>query len=125
MHVIRENGCIVLFFCVLLCPYVLQLFMGVDVMKKLKDSTVKARINSELKNSVDEKLLKVGLDSSTVIRMLYSYIEYYNKIPFDLNIPNIPNKKTVEVIEDIMEGRNLIEFSSIDELRKELDSEND
>jgi DNA-damage-inducible protein J len=99
--------------------------MGVDVMKKLKDSTVKARINSELKNSVDEKLLKVGLDSSTVIRMLYSYIEYYNKIPFDLNIPNIPNKKTIEVIEDIMEGRNLIEFSSIDELRKELDSEND
>ena len=91
-------------------------------MSKLKDAVLKARINSELKESVEEKLDMLGLDSATIIRMLYVYINNYNTIPFDLEIPSKPNKKTIEVIEEIRRGENLTKVDSIEDLRKELEA---
>lgn len=87
---------------------------------KLKNVTVKARMSSDLKECVEEKLEILGLDSATVIRMLYKHIENYNKLPFDLKIPT-PNDETKLAIEDIRKGKELTIVSNTDELRKELD----
>lgn len=89
-------------------------------MSKLKNAMVRTRIENEVKNSVDEKLKRLGLDSPTVIRMLYYYIDNYNSVPFDLHVPNIPNKETLEVIKDIEEGKNLKKVGDINGLKKEL-----
>ncbi len=89
-------------------------------MSKTKNAMVRTRIESDVKDSVDEKLKRLGLDSPTVIRMLYYHIDNYNSVPFDLHIPNTPNKETLEVIKDIEEGKNLKKVGNIDNLKKEL-----
>jgi DNA-damage-inducible protein J len=86
-----------------------------------KTETVKARINSDLKKSVERKLQKLGLTSSDIIRMLYSQIDLYNAVPFDLKIPHIPNKETIDTIEKSKRGEELIRLDTIDQLKKELD----
>lgn len=86
-----------------------------------KTETVKARINSDLKHSVEEKLQKLGISTSDVIRMLFAQIELHDGIPFDLKIPHVPNKKTIETIEKSKRGEDLIEVGTIDQLKKELD----
>jgi addiction module RelB/DinJ family antitoxin len=86
-----------------------------------KTETVKARINSDLKKSVEEKLQKLGLTSSDVIRMLYAQIDLYNSVPFDLRIPHIPNEETIKVLEKSMLGEDLIKVGSLEQLKKELD----
>lgn len=89
-------------------------------MSKTKNAMVRTRIENDVKISVDEKLKKLGLDSPTVIRMLYYYIDNYNSVPFDLHIPNTPNEETLEVIKDIEEGKNLKKVGDINGLKKEL-----
>lgn len=90
----------------------------------IKNVTVKARMSEELKRSVEEKLDKLGLSPSDVIRMLYAKIDLYNAIPFDLtipcNIPHIPNTETIEVLEKSMRGEDLINVGDIEGLKREL-----
>ena len=95
-----------------------------------KTVTVKARINEDLKKAVEKKLEKLGLTPSDVIRMLYAKINSINAISFDLNIPceqttscdipHIPNKETIEVIEKAERGEDLHYVENIEQLKKEI-----
>lgn len=90
-----------------------------------KTVTVKARIREDLKKSVEEKLEKLGLSASDVIRMLYAKIDLQNAIPFDLTIPceipHIPNAETIEGLEKSLKGEDLIRVGSLENFIKEFD----
>lgn len=83
-------------------------------------STVKANINPELKKEVESYLKKLGLTSSQAIRMFYSQIAIRKGLPFEVNIPHIPNKETIKAIEDARNGTDLTEVEDIEQLKKEL-----
>lgn len=89
----------------------------------MKTSIVKASVNSDLKQSVEETLSRLGLTSSDVIRMLYAQIKLYGAIPFELRIPHIPNEETKETIKMALRGEELHKVDSIDQLKKELESD--
>ena len=50
-------------------------------------SAVYARIDSNLKDSAEGILYKLGISTSSAIQMFYSQIVLKNGIPFDLRLP--------------------------------------
>lgn len=51
-------------------------------------SAVYARIDTELKESAEHILAKLGISPSSAIQMLYSQIVLTQGLPFDLRLPN-------------------------------------
>jgi DNA-damage-inducible protein J len=92
-------------------------------MKK-RTSIVKASINTDLKESVEEILSNLGLLSSDVIRMLYEQIHLHKAIPFELKIPHVPNAETRETIEKALRGEELHKVDSIEQLKCPLKDRN-
>ncbi|MEQ3354363.1 type II toxin-antitoxin system RelB/DinJ family antitoxin [Aedoeadaptatus acetigenes] len=69
----------------------------------MKDSTVSARVENDIKNEAEEILKKLGIPVSVVINSLYRQIIYRHGIPFPLTVPTEP--KTM----DTMSGAELDE----------------
>lgn len=62
----------------------------------MKDSTVSARVENDIKNEAEEILKKLGIPVSVVINSLYRQIIYRHGIPFPLIIPTEP--KTMDTM---------------------------
>lgn len=56
----------------------------------MKDSTVSARVENNVKAEAEDILQKLGIPVSVVINSLYRQIIYRHGIPFSLTIPNEP-----------------------------------
>ena len=56
----------------------------------LKDSTVSARVETDIKLEAEDILQKLGIPVSVVINSLYRQIIFTKGIPFSLTIPNEP-----------------------------------
>lgn len=62
----------------------------------MKDTTVSARVEYDVKNEAEDILKKLGIPVSVVINSLYRQIIYRHGIPFPLTIPNEP--KTLDTM---------------------------
>ena len=58
-----------------------------------KTATITVKIDSQLKDSVESILNRLGLNHSSVIQVLYNQIELTNSLPFSVSIPDKPIKK--------------------------------
>lgn len=56
----------------------------------MKDSTVSARVENNVKVEAEDILQKLGVPVSVVINSLYRQIIYRRGIPFSLTIPETP-----------------------------------
>ena len=56
----------------------------------MKDATVSARVECNVKNEAENILQKLGVPVSVVINSLYRQIIYNQGIPFSLTIPKEP-----------------------------------
>lgn len=56
----------------------------------MKDSTVSARVENNVKVEAEDILRKLGVPVSVVINSLYRQIIYRRGIPFSLTIPETP-----------------------------------
>ena len=61
----------------------------------MKDSTVSARVENNVKIEAEEILQKLGVPVSVVINSLYRQIIYHHGVPFSLTIPSEP--RTIDV----------------------------
>ena len=77
-----------------------------------KDTIVKARVNSELKNQAEKVLRKLGLSTSETINALFSQIKLTQSIPFPLRVPNEETRKAIKEIEA---GIGVIECKDMDD----------
>lgn len=68
----------------------------------MKDSTVSARVENNIKNEAEDILQKLGIPVSVVINSLYRQIIYCHGIPFSLTVPSVP--ETMDSLSD--EGLN-------------------
>jgi addiction module RelB/DinJ family antitoxin len=69
---------------------------GVSMTKNKAKVRLVVRIDSELKDDVDEILLELGLKTTDMIRLLYKQIVKQRKIPFNLSLPQITDHKTLD-----------------------------
>ena len=64
----------------------------------MKDATVSARVEFDIKNEAEGILEKLGIPVSVVINSLYRQIIYRQGIPFSLTIPR--EVKTLDAMSD-------------------------
>jgi len=66
-----------------------------------KDATINARVDGRLKAKAERVLAQVGISTSDAITMLLHQIVLQKGLPFEARIPN---KETVEAIEQLEAG---------------------
>lgn len=64
----------------------------------MKDSTVSARVENDIKTEAEDILQKLGIPVSVVINSLYRQIIYRHGVPFSLTIPQEP--RTLDTMSD-------------------------
>lgn len=77
------------------------------------DSTVRARIDSNLKNEVEAIFQELGLNTSQAITLFLKKVKMERGIPFELKVPNETTLKAMEEAKN-MDG----EISSLEEFVK-------
>ncbi len=60
------------------------------------DSTVRARIDSNLKNEVEAIFQELGLNTSQAITLFLKKVKMERGIPFELKVPNETTLKAME-----------------------------
>ena len=86
------------------------------MMKKVTNTYVRARIDSETKNRAAEALQDMGLSVSDAIRLLMLRIADEQRLPFEIKAPNATTKKAMQELESGKGKR----FSSVDSLMDDL-----
>jgi len=82
-----------------------------------KDATVRARIQADLKKRVEAMFGKLGLSTTEAITLFYRQVDLRKGLPFDVVIPNVTTKKTMEETDA---GRNLIVCKDANDMFKKL-----
>jgi len=71
----------------------------------LKTEMIRARIEPDLKNEVENIFLELGLSPTTAINMFYRQVKLLKGLPFTIRIPN---EATIQTFNDTDEGKNII-----------------
>lgn len=82
----------------------------------VNDSTVRARINSKIKEEATAVLAAIGLTPSEAFRLLMTRVAQEHSLPFDLLMPN---KETVAAIKAAISGQ-VKSFGDLQELMGDL-----
>ena len=70
-----------------------------------KTSTVRARIEPDLKNKAEQVFRYLGLTTTQAITLFYRQVDLRKGLPFDVVIPNETTRRTFS---DTDAGRNLV-----------------
>ena len=91
-------------------------------------ANVNVRIDDEIKKEAEDILKRIGITPSAAINMFYIQIIRTASIPFELKV-DIPNKETLEALEELKEfekdpskGKR---YTSAKELLEDLRKEDD
>lgn len=82
-----------------------------------KTSTIRARIEPDLKNKAEYIFRQLGLTTTQAITLFYKQVELRKGLPFDVAISNEITRQTLD---DTDAGRNLIVCDDADEMFKKL-----
>ncbi len=82
-----------------------------------KSSTVRARIEPDLKGKAEHIFQQLGLTTTQAITLFYKQVELKKGLPFDVLIPN---EVTLKTFSDTDAGRDLIICNDADDMFKKL-----
>ncbi len=82
-----------------------------------KSSTIRARVEPDLKNKAENIFRKLGLTTTQALTLFYKQVELRNGLPFDVAIPNETTRRTLA---DTDSGRNLVVCEDADNMFKKL-----
>lgn len=82
-----------------------------------KTSTVRARMEPDLKNKAEQVFRKLGLTSTQAITLFYKQVEMRNGLPFDVVIPN---ETTLRTFDETDAGKNLVVCKDADDMFRKL-----
>ena len=86
-----------------------------------KTDTLHIRIEPSVKQRAEKTLNDLGLSITEAINVFLNQVILNEGIPFEIKKPKF-NTETLQVIEDIKNGKNLSKtFESVNEMFKELD----
>jgi len=78
-----------------------------------KTETIRARVEPELKREAEAVLKALGLNASEAITLFYRQVALRRRLPFEIKLPN---ETTRAAMRDALEGKDLTEWSDLDEL---------
>ena len=83
----------------------------------MTDCVVRARVSPESKAAAMANAKALGLDLSTVIRMVVNRLAVSSELPADLLQPN---KETLQAIRDLETGIEVTHVDTVDDLKRDL-----
>lgn len=83
-----------------------------------KTAMVRARVEPELKRQAEELFSELGLSATEAITLFYKQVAIHRGLPFSVRIPN---EKTVEALRQAENREDLLEYSSIEDFREDLE----
>lgn len=85
-------------------------------------TNITVRMDTELKKQAETLFSELGLSMSAAITVFMKQAVYEHGIPFEVR-REVPNAETLEAINDIESGRNIIgPFNSVDEFWEDLNA---
>lgn len=82
-----------------------------------KSSTIRVRVELDLKDKAEQIFQKLGLTTTQAITLFYRQVELRNGLPFDVVISNETTRRTFE---DTDAGRNLVVCKDAGDLFRKL-----
>ena len=82
-----------------------------------KTSTVRARMEPDLKDKAEKIFSNLGLTSTQAITLFYKQVEIRNGLPFDIVLPN---KTTLRTLNETDAGKNLVVCKDADDMFRRL-----
>jgi DNA-damage-inducible protein J len=82
-----------------------------------KTSTVRARLEPDLKEDAEMILEQLGISTTEAIRIFFKQVQLQRGMPFDLKLPN---ETTIKAINDAQMRKHLKSANSSKELFDEL-----
>lgn len=82
-----------------------------------KTSTIRARIEPDLKGKAEHIFRQLGLTTTQAITLFYKQVELQNGLPFDVAIPN---KTTLKTFSNTDAERDLVICNDADDMFKKL-----
>jgi DNA-damage-inducible protein J len=79
-----------------------------------KTETIRARVEPELKREAEGVLKALGLNASEAITLFYRQVALRRGLPFEIRLPN---ELTRAAMRDALEGRNVTEWTDLEELK--------
>jgi len=83
-----------------------------------KTSTVRARLEPDLKRDAERIFDQLGINTTEAIRIFFKQVKLQRGLPFEMKIPN---KTTQKAISDAKLRKNVIETESPEKLFEDLD----
>ncbi len=87
-----------------------------------KTVSINTRVDEPTKSAARHVLEDLGMNLSQGIVLFLRQVVFKGGIPFDIKLPNVPNKETERALEEAERGEGLRSVSSVDELFKELNA---
>ncbi|PID73776.1 MAG: type II toxin-antitoxin system antitoxin, RelB/DinJ family [Desulfobacterales bacterium] len=82
-----------------------------------KTSTIRARMEPDLKGKAEHIFQQLGLTTTQAITLFYKQVELQKRLPFDVAIPN---KTTLKTFSNTDTGRDLVICKDADDMFKKL-----
>lgn len=82
-----------------------------------RTATITTRVEPELKEEVSRIFKSLGISTTEAINLFLQKVNTFKTLPFEADIPN---KETLEVINNTDAGKDLFEFESIEAFHKSL-----
>ena len=82
-----------------------------------KTSTIRARIEPDLKDKAENIFRRLGLTTTQAITLFYKQVELKMGLPFDIALPNEITHRTLD---DTDEGRNILICNNTEDMFKKL-----
>jgi len=82
-----------------------------------KSSTIRARMEPDLKDKAEHIFRKLGLSTTQALTLFYKQVELRKGLPFEVAIPN---ETTLRTFEDTDSGRNMVLCKDVDDMFKKL-----
>jgi DNA-damage-inducible protein J len=83
-----------------------------------KTSVIRARIEPELKNEVEDIFDKLGLSTTEAVTLFYHQVKLRRGLPFEVAIPN---DITAQTFQDTDAGKNVIRCEDKEDLFEKLE----
>lgn len=88
-----------------------------------KEADIRGKVSPELKEQFRAILAGIGLTPSVAIGMFARQVVQCQGLPFIPQIVRRPNRETLEAMDDIANGRNLIKHDSVEAMFDSWDKE--
>jgi DNA-damage-inducible protein J len=82
-----------------------------------KTTTVRARVEPELKDTVEDVFAQLGLTTSDAITLFLNQVALVGGLPFPVQVPN---KETQKAIAEAKSGKKRKTYATVEEMNKEI-----